>query len=261
MRESEGMTEAFNPFTLSGKKIIVTGASSGIGRQCAIDFSRMGATVILLARNEERLKETFSYLYGSDHQIIVADLTVFDAIPSVVEGIVGKIGKIDGLVNCAGISITLPLKLMTTTKLDDFFRTNVYSAVELSKEVSKKKNMNEGGSIVFLSSVMGVVGESGKSLYSMTKGALLSAARSLACEFAKRRIRFNCVSPGAILTPINEHLPHMTDPEKRQLLEEKHLLGLGSPEDVAYACVYLLSDASKWVTGQNLIVDGGYTVR
>ncbi|MDE6337014.1 MAG: SDR family oxidoreductase [Muribaculaceae bacterium] len=259
--ESYGRIETFNPFTLQGKKILVTGASSGIGRQCVIDCSRMGATVILLARNEERLQETFSHLYGSDHQIIVADLTAFDTIPSMVETIVSRVGKVDGLVNCAGISTTLPLKLMTTTKLDEFFRTNVYSAVELSKEVSKKKNMNEGGSIVFLSSVMGVVGESGKSLYSMTKGALLSAARSLACEFAKRRIRFNCISPGAILTPINENLPHMTDPEKRQILEGKHLFGLGRPEDVAYACIYLLSDASKWVTGQNLIVDGGYTVR
>lgn len=259
--KSEGVMEMFNPFTLTGKKIIVTGASSGIGRECAVDFSRMGATVILLARNEERLTQTFLCLDGSGHQVIVADLTDFNIIPSVVEEIVDKVGKVDGLVNCAGISTTLPLKLMTATKLDEFFRTNVYSAIELSKEVSKKKNMNEGGSIVFLSSVMGVVGESGKSLYSMTKGALLSAARSLACEFAKRRIRFNCISPGAILTPINENLPHMTDPEKRQLLEEKHLFGLGRPEDVAYACIYLLSDASKWVTGQNLIVDGGYTVR
>lgn len=259
--KSEGVMEMFNPFTLTGKKIIVTGASSGIGRECAVDFSRMGATVILLARNEERLTQTFLCLDGSGHQVIVADLTDFNIIPSVVEEIVDKVGKVDGLVNCAGISTTLPLKLMTATKLDEFFRTNVYSAIELSKEVSKKKNMNEGGSIVFLSSVMGVVGESGKSLYSMTKGALLSAARSLACEFAKRRIRFNCISPGAILTPINENLPHMTDPEKRQILEGKHLFGLGRPEDVAYACIYLLSDASKWVTGQNLIVDGGYTVR
>lgn len=253
--------ETFNPFTLTGKKIVVTGASSGIGRQCAIDFSKMGATVILLARNEERLAETFSRLEGFGHQVIVVDLTDFDTLPSLAESIGEKVGKVDGLVNCAGISTTLPLKLITPAKLDEFFRTNVYSAIELSKEISKKKHMNDGGSIVFLSSVMGVVGESGKSLYSMTKGALLSAARSLACEFAKRRIRFNCISPGAILTPINENLPHMTDPEKRKLLEEKHLFGLGSPGDVAYACIYLLSDASKWVTGQNLIVDGGYTVR
>lgn len=253
--------ETFNPFTLTGKKIVVTGASSGIGRQCAIDFSKMGATVILLARNEERLAETFSRLEGSGHQVIVADLTDFDTLPSLAESIGEKVGKVDGLVNCAGISTTLPLKLITPAKLDEFFRTNVYSAIELSKEISKKKHMNDGGSIVFLSSVMGVVGESGKSLYSMTKGALLSAARSLACEFAKRRIRFNCISPGAILTPINENLPHMTDPEKRKLLEEKHLFGLGSPEDVAYACIYLLSDASKWVTGQNVVVDGGYTAK
>lgn len=108
---------------------------------------------------------------------------------------------------------------------------------------------------------MGCVGESGKSLYSMTKGALISATRSLACEFAKRQIRVNCVSPGAILTPINENLPHMADPELRKRLEEKHLLGLGKTSDISYACIYLLSDAARWVTGHNLVVDGGYTAR
>lgn len=119
----------------------------------------------------------------------------------------------------------------------------------------------EGGSIVFFSSIMGCVGESGKSLYGMTKGALISAVRSLACEYARRNIRFNSVSPGAILTPINADLPHMADPDLRRQLEDKHLLGLGRTEDVSNACIYLLSDASRWVTGQNLIVDGGYTVR
>ena len=105
------------------------------------------------------------------------------------------------------------------------------------------------------------MGESGKSLYSMTKGALIAATRSLACEFAKKNIRFNCVSPGAILTPINANLPHMADPEKRQALADKHLLGLGECSDISNACIYLLSNAGKWITGQNLIVDGGYTAK
>lgn len=253
--------DEFNPFCLKGKRIIVTGASSGIGRRCAIDISRMGAHVVMVARNEGRLSESYASLAGAGHKSIIADITDFESIPSIVDSVVADGGKVDGLVNCAGISTTLPLKLMDTGKLDEFFRTNVYGAVELSKEVTKVKHMNSGGSVIFLSSIMGCVGESGKSLYSMTKGALIAAARSLACEYARRRIRFNCISPGAILTPINEKLPHMVDPEQRKLLEDKHLLGLGQTSDISNACIYLLSDASRWITGQNLIVDGGYTAR
>ena len=235
------MVKEYNPFSLIGKTIIITGASSGIGRQCAIECSKAGAKVVLIGRNEERLNETYSALQGEGHIVVVCDLTSFDLLPQVVSDIVAKCGPIDGLLNCAGISTTLPLKLMNAEKLDEFFRSNVYSAVLLSREVCKLKNISkEGASIVFFSSIMGCVGENGKSLYSMTKGALVSAVRSLAVEFAKRNIRFNAISPGAILTPINANLPHMVDPELRRELEEKHLLGLGQTEDVAYASLYLL---------------------
>lgn len=257
----EDMKDEFNPFSLAGKKVIVTGASSGIGRQCAIDISRIGGTVALIGRNEERLQETLEMLAGDGHLSYPVDLTDFDRIQDCVRAIVGKMGKIDGMVHCAGISTTLPFKYMSIDKMAHFFETNVYSALALSREAVGKKYMNDGGSVIFLSSVMGEVGEVGKSLYGMTKGALVSAVRSLACEYAKRRIRFNCISPGAILTPINENLPHMKDPDKRELLEEKHLLGLGAVTDVSNSCIFLLSDASRWITGSNLVVDGGYTVR
>jgi oxidoreductase, short chain dehydrogenase/reductase family len=252
----------FNPFTLSEKTILITGASSGIGRQCAIDCSQMGARVVLIGRNEERLAETRRQMTGNGHVVMSFDLTDFDRIGMLVADIVVRCGPLHGILHCAGISTTLPLKLMSTEQLDCFFRNNVYSAIELTREVCKIRHMpKEGGSIVFFSSIMGCVGESGKSLYGMTKGALISAVRSLACEYARRNIRFNSVSPGAILTPINADLPHMADPDLRRQLEDKHLLGLGRTEDVSNACIYLLSDASRWVTGQNLIVDGGYTVR
>lgn len=234
------MTASFNPFTLEGKNIIITGASSGIGQQCALDCSKIGAKIILIGRNNERLQRSLSNLLGDGHIAISYDLTNFSQLPKLVEDIVSSIGKVDGLVNCAGISTTLPYKLITTEKLEDFFRVNVFSSIELTREVVKNKHMNSEGSVIFLSSVMGCVGESGKSLYSMTKGALISACRSLACEFAKRKIRFNCISPGAILTPINEHLPHMADPEQRSVLERKHLLGLGHTSDISSACIYLL---------------------
>lgn len=252
----------FNPFILEGKTIVVTGASSGIGRQCAIDCSKMGAKVVLIARNEERLKETLSSMEGDDHMVQPFDLTDYAGLKNFVKDIVLQAGPIDGLVNCAGISTTLPLKLMDDAKLEEFFRVNVFSAIDLTRHFCQMGKVNkEGASIIFMSSIMGMVGEKGKSLYSMTKGALVSAVRSLACEFAQRKIRFNAISPGAILTPINQNLPHMKDPAAKAALEEKHLLGLGETSDISYACIYLLSDASRWVTGQNLVVDGGYTAK
>lgn len=252
----------FNPFSLESKTILITGASSGIGRQCAIDFSRMKARVVLLGRNKERLEETLSQLVGEGHLVVAQDLTDSEKLKEMVAYIVKVVGPIHGVLHCAGISQTLPLKLIKADLIDKFFRNNVYSAIELTREVCSVKNVSkDGASIVFFSSIMGCVGESGKSLYSMTKGALIAATRSLACEYAKKHIRFNCVSPGAILTPINANLPHMADPEKRQALADKHLLGLGECSDISNVCIYLISDASKWVTGQNFIIDGGYTAR
>ena len=255
------MIEDFNPFSLNGKKIVVTGASSGIGRQCAIDCSRMGATMVLVARNEERLKDTLSSLTDAGHSYVMADLSDSQNVCEAAKQINETIGKVDGIVNCAGISTTLPFKLVSREKLEEFMAANVYSAIEISRELSKVKFMNSGGSIIFMASIMGCVGDVGKTIYSMTKGALIAASRSLACELAKRQIRVNCISPGAILTPINENLPHMADPEKRSLLEDKHLLGLGLKSDIANGVIYLMSDASRWITGQNIVIDGGYTAR
>ncbi len=253
--------EDFNPFTLDGKRIVITGASSGIGQQCAISCSRMNARVVLIGRNADRLAETLGRMKGEGHISVSLDLTDYDGIPAIVKSIVDSVGKIDGLIHCAGISTTLPLNLVTNEKLVEFMSTNVLSAINLSRELFKRKYSNDGGSIIFMASVMGVVGERGKMLYGLTKGALISGARSLACELSKRNIRVNCISPGAIQTPINEKLPHMADPELRAQLEDKHLLGLGKTTDIANGCIYLLSDAARWITGQNLIIDGGYTAQ
>ncbi len=251
-----------NPFSLEGKNILVTGASSGIGRQCAISCSQMGARVILIARNEERLNETLAMLEGNNHSVVVLDLTNYKQVEVAVKEIVLKIGRLNGVLHCAGISTTLPVKLLDVETMDKFSHANVFSAINLTKEVCKVSHFSkDGGSIVFFSSIMGVVGESGKTLYSMTKGALLSATRSLACELARKKIRVNSISPGVVVTPINKNLPHIADAEKRNILEEKHLFGFGKPEDVANPCLFLLSDASRWITGQNIIVDGGYTAQ
>ena len=251
----------YNPFSLENKNIIITGASSGIGRQCAIDCSRMGAKVAIIGRNEGRLDETLSQMEGKGHLKVAFDLTETDNIKSVVSDIVSKVGPIKGLVCCAGISGILPLKLMGVKQQEQFFRTNVFSTIELTRQVLGLKNVSkDGASVIFFSSVMGVVGENAKSLYSMTKGALISASRSLAVEYSKRNIRVNCVSPGVVVTPINASQPYIVDPDKRALLEAKHPLGLGQTKDIANACIFLLSDASRWITGQNLIIDGGYTI-
>ena len=251
-----------NPFTLEGKTIVVTGASSGIGQQVAISCSQMGAKVALIGRNEQRLGETKSQLEGTGHLAISYDLTDLEHQKELVADIVSKMGVIDGLVNCAGISTTLPFKLMAPETIDEFFRTNVFASVELTRQVLGKKNVNKrGASVIFFASVMGVVGESAKSLYSLTKGALIAGCRSLAIEYASKKIRINVVSPGVIETPINKNQPYLADPEKRIITESLHPLGIGTTVDIANACIYLLSDASRWVTGQNLIVDGGYTIK
>lgn len=250
-----------SPFSLVGKHIVISGASSGIGRQCAISCADMGAKVSLLGRNIERLNDTLNHMKGI-HKAYVVDLSIEQDVKDTVDSIVGDNGKIDGLLNVAGVSSTLLLKSMTGKRVEELFSNNVYSAIYLTKEVARPNRFSvDGGSIVFISSIMGTFGEIGKTLYGMTKGALDSGVKSLSCELSRRNIRVNSISPGAIITPINENMPHIADPEKRAELENKHLLGLGKTTDIANACIYLLSDASRWVTGINLFVDGGYSAK
>jgi NAD(P)-dependent dehydrogenase (short-subunit alcohol dehydrogenase family) len=252
-----------HPFNLTGKNIIITGASSGIGRQTAVTCSQMGARVVLIARNTDRLNETLALMQSPENHLVYSfDLADLAGIEAAIKQAVEKVGKLHGLVNAAGISTTLPLKLISNDKLDEFFKTNVYSAIQMSRLFTKQANVsNEGGSIVLFSSVMGIVGETGKTLYSLTKGALISAAKSMALEFASKKIRFNAVSPGVVVTPMSQKAVYSQDEESLNRITALHPLGLGMPEDVANACVYLLSDASRWVTGSNLVIDGGYTAR
>lgn len=257
------MDTQFNPFSLEGKVIVISGAASGIARQCAISCSKMGAKLILLDLNEEGLKETMKMVdRPEEHYWAPVDLTEYEKVGTVIKDAVAKTGRISGLLNCAGISTTNLFKLTKAEELDKFFRVNVYTGFFLAQECTKMGNLSkEGGSIVFFSSVAGSFGEVGKSTYGMTKAALLILAKHLACELARKNVRVNSISPGAICTPINMNLPHMKDPEKRAALEKQHLLGLGETTDIANACIYLLSDASRWVTGTNLFVDGGFSAR
>lgn len=251
----------FNPFSLESKNIVITGASSGIGRQCAIDCSKMGAKVVLIARNKERLEETLSMMEGEGHIVIPFDLTDTQNISITVDNIVAKIGKLDGLIHAAGIEITKPLKLLKVEDYELLMQCNAFSGFELIRQIGNVKNTNKRASMVLVSSILSIVARGGLTAYAASKGALVSATRVFATELAPRSIRVNCVSPGTIMTPMIQRAFECMDEEQKAKRKDGFLLGLGEATDVSNACIYLLSDASRWVTGQNLIVDGGYTIR
>lgn len=249
-------------FNLNNKNIIVTGASSGIGRQCAINFSQIGANVILVARNEERIKKTFKELRKGNHIFIVQDITQYDKLEEIVSNTVEKIGKISGFVHSAGIEMILPLKGMQPSYYEKMFAINVIAGFELAKIISKKRYLSEkGASFVFVSSIMGILGQPGRVGYCSSKGALISGIKAMALELAKKNIRVNCVLPGVVKTEMsNEMFKRLSEESKKEIID-MHPLGLGIPEDIANTSAFLLSDASRWVTGSNLIVDGGYSAK
>lgn len=251
----------YNPFSLENKVIIVTGASSGIGAQCAIDCSKMGAKVVLVARNEERLQQTLSLMEGDGHVIKSYDLNDLEGVKTLVSSIVLETGKVNGFIHAAGIEITKPIKLLEPEDYETVYRTNALAGFEFVRHLSSIKNTNNGSSIVFISSISGVIGRGTVAAYAASKGAMISAARTMAIEMAKRNIRVNCVSPGTILTPMMQSVLDSMDEEARAKRVDGFPLGLGETTDISNACIYLLSDASRWMTGQNLIVDGGYTMR
>lgn len=252
----------YNPFSLSGKKIIITGASSGIGRQCAIDCSKMGATVILVARNEKRLKETQKEMQQSErHSYYSIDLGQLDRIKELVETIVVTHGKLDGFIHAAGIEKTLPVKLLSIDDYETLFRVNTLSAFEFIRCFSNKKFFNDNGHIVLLSSITSIIGRGGVAAYAASKGAMVSAVRSMALELARKGICINCVSPGTILTPMMQDFLSTLSEEDYKKRIDGFPLGLGEVTDVSQLCLFLLSNASRWITGQNIVIDGGYTSR
>ncbi len=252
-----------SPFTLTGKRIVITGASSGIGRACALACAAQGAAVILVGRNEAELRKTAEQTGQPGACALVAvDLTQFEEVTRLFSELLKNTGPVDGVIHAAGISTTLPFRNINPEKLQHFFTVNVAAALHLTQVLLKPSHFQPaGGSIIYLTSVMSQVGESAKLLYSMTKGALLAASRSLAVELAPKKIRVNCVAPGVVDSPMSQQAYYSQQPELKARITALHPLGLGAPEDVAAACLYLLSDAARWVTGTQLMVDGGYTAR
>ena len=250
----------YNPFSLEKKAILVTGASSGIGRQCAIDCSKMGARVIAIGRHTERLEEVRSKM-TDNNACYQYDLTNLEGIKDLISTIVEENGKLDGFVHAAGIEITNPFKLANTKEYELLYRVNCLSAFEIAKNFSDFRVFNKNGSVVMISSISGVIARKGLSAYAASKGALVSTSRVMSVELATRGIRVNTISPGTILTPMMQKaLDSMNEEEKRKRIEG-FPLRLGETTDISNACIYLLSDASRWLTGQNIIVDGGYTAQ
>lgn len=248
--------ELNNPFTLKGKKILVTGASSGIGRAIAIACGNMGASVIATGRNHDRLLETLTILGNADcHRTLIADLT----IPSDVAKLVEELPKIDGVVFCAGVQERSITRLLVRETLDRVFETNFYSVCNLNASILSHKKLNKGASVVFISSAAAnYIAEIGNAAYSASKGALSSYARVLAVELVARKIRVNSILPGMVRTPLLQQFNISSEEFAED--ENKYPLGYGEPEDVANAAVFLLSDASKWITGTSLLLDGGLTL-
>ena len=252
-----------NPtFGLNKKNIIITGASSGIGRECAITFRQLGANVILIGRNKERLEDTYNKLDKGNHLIVSQDITEYDKLEEVINPAVHKIGKISGFIHSAGTEMTLPLRSMTSSIYENMFAINVISGFELARIISKKKYLDENGaSFVFISSVMGMLGQAGKVGYCSSKGALISGAKAMALELVSKNIRVNCILPGVVETEMSNKMFQGLSVESKREIIDMHPLGLGKPTDVAYVCVFLLSDAARWITGTNLVIDGGYSAK
>lgn len=242
----------FNPFSLEGKTILVTGASSGIGRGIAIACSKMGAKVIINGRNTRKLQETSELMENNSSIILPADLTDADSVTSLVN----SMPKLDGVVHCAGLGQRVPCRDIESKNVDDVMNVNFKAPVMLQAEILRQKKLNKASSIVFIASIASWSPSLGNSIYSASKGAIISYANCLSIELAPRKIRVNCISPAMVWTDLV--LADGTDME--QLKEDELTYPLkryGQPEDIANLTVYMLSDASTWMTGSNVNITGG----
>lgn len=241
-----------NPFSLEGKHILVTGASSGIGKATAIECSKMGATLTICGRNKERLNETLSLLTGEEHTLHIGDLNDADTIKELVR----DSAAYDGIVLCAGQMKTVPFKFAAPEQFHDMFVTNFFSPIELLRQLVKSKKVNKNGSIVIISSIGGIKGfPVGNSIYGASKAALNSMVISCAKELAPR-IRINSICPGMVETPLIYGGSYSQEDMEKNVAEYA-LKRYGKPEDIAYGAIYLLSEAATWITGTSLFIDVG----
>jgi NAD(P)-dependent dehydrogenase (short-subunit alcohol dehydrogenase family) len=246
----------FNPFTIEGKKILVTGAASGMGKATAIACAKMGATIVAADFNAEGLAVTMSELEGSGHASFSLNL----ADDSTWADLLANTPALDGIANCAGIANMNPFMFVSREELDKVFNINFFGPVLLTKSLIKAKKLNKGGSVVFVASVDGPrVVHAGNSVYSAGKSALVGMARNMAIDLASKKIRVNCILPGTTDTPLIR-TENVTEESLAEVAKTFPLKRFGTPEDMANGIIYLLSDASSFVTGTELVIDGGYTL-
>jgi len=247
----------YNPYSLEGKSILVAGASSGIGRQVAIDCSKLGAKVHIVARSEEKLEETFSLMEGEGHQMHQCDITVEEEL----DRLVAELPALDGFSNCVGVTMVMFVKFLNKKSLDKVIVTNALAPILLTQKLVRKKKFNNPASIVYTSSLSGVYTvHYGDALNATSKGALNGFAKSAALDLAAQGIRVNCVNPGVVETEAAFSGTFLTEEEMKEKQQYFPLKRFGKPEDIALAIIFLLSDASTWITGVNIPIDGGYTL-
>lgn len=242
-----------NPFELCDRNILITGASSGIGRGIAVGCSKMNASLYISARNIDRLNQTVNII--GQGQAIAADLMVDQEIISLVD----SLPELDGLVLCAGINKKEPVNYISVNGIDEILGTNFISNVKLIKQLLRKKKIRHGASIVFISSVSVDIPAKGNAIYAASKGAIDSYSRVLALELSKKRIRVNVIEPGMVKTEwLDKGIS--TDEQIAKDIDRYPLGRYGNPEDIANAVIYLLSEASCWMTGASLRIDGGLSL-
>ena len=247
--------------SLQNKNIIITGASSGIGRECAILASKLGARVILIARNQEKLEETLSAMSGNGHIIIAGDVTDYEKLKNSLTEIINIDTKhINGIVHCAGREMTKPFFLTKAEHFRELLEVHLIAGLEIIRFCSKKDYLPEdGASYVFISSIMAELGSAGLSSYCASKSAITSTVKALALELASKKVRINSVEPGYVMTDLLKKTFSKMSSEEIEVIKKQHPLGLGTPNQVANVVCFLLSDVSSWITGTNIVVDGGYS--
>jgi len=251
-----------NLLDLTGRHFLVTGAGSGIGRAIAVLFAALGAKLSLVDRDEASLVEAVAGMPPGDHARHVFDLEDVERIDGLVKDIVATNGPLHGLVHAAGTQAVMPAKDIKPETWRRILAVNCEAALALGRNMGRKRvYAGDGGSIVFISSIMALAGNPGSVAYSMSKSALHGLARSLALELAPTGVRVNCIAPGFVHTPMLERLARTWDASQREAVESLHPLGFGQPEDIANAAAFLVAQTGRWVTGTVLVVDGGYLAR
>jgi NAD(P)-dependent dehydrogenase (short-subunit alcohol dehydrogenase family) len=246
-----------NPLNMTGRRVIVTGAGSGIGKATAVLLSQLGASTVLVGRNTERLQNTRALITAGRSEIEHFDFTQADEIVDWLKSLAVRHGRIDGLVHSAGIQSFNPLRSISVKALERLFRVNTTSAAMLIKGMQLQEVGADSGSIVLISSTAAIKATPANGLYGMSKAALLSMVRTFSMELVSRRIRLNAVIPALVETEMVESVRNTMTADAFQALTDKHPMGIGQPLDVANAIAFLLSEASRWITGVAIPVDGG----